>query len=113
MLICFLAYSSTLKIKANCSSVTSVDFQRTTQCYVPRNRTLYKRIYRLFDLFIPFVILILSGFMLYHNIYIRSNVFNKIGEIHYQFVIAMVINFFRFSYREYDFTLVKRFNFIY
>jgi hypothetical protein len=36
-----LACSSALNIEATCSSETSVDFQRTTCCYVPKNRTVY------------------------------------------------------------------------
>jgi hypothetical protein len=32
-----LVYSSTLKRKATCSSETSVDFQRTTQHYIPED----------------------------------------------------------------------------
>jgi hypothetical protein len=41
--ICFslvscLAYSSTLMMEAACSSETSVDFQWTTQCYIPEDR---------------------------------------------------------------------------
>jgi hypothetical protein len=39
MLVSCLAYSSTLKMKATCSSETSVDFQRTTQRYIPEKRT--------------------------------------------------------------------------
>jgi hypothetical protein len=38
-----LAYSSTLKIEATCSSETSVDFQWTTRRYIPENRTLQNR----------------------------------------------------------------------
>jgi hypothetical protein len=34
------AYSSVLKIKAICSSETSVDFQRNTRCYFPEDGTL-------------------------------------------------------------------------
>jgi hypothetical protein len=34
-----LAYSSTLKMKATCSSEASVDFQATTQRYIPEDRT--------------------------------------------------------------------------
>jgi hypothetical protein len=37
---CF-AYSSTMKTEATCSSETSVDFQRTTQCYIAEDRTLH------------------------------------------------------------------------
>jgi hypothetical protein len=36
-----LAFSSTLKMEATCSSETSVDFQRTTRRYIPEDRTLY------------------------------------------------------------------------
>jgi hypothetical protein len=39
-----LAYSSTLKMEAKCSSETSVDFQRTTRSYIPEYRTLYMNI---------------------------------------------------------------------
>jgi hypothetical protein len=35
------AYSSTLKMEAICSSETSVDFQRTTQRYIPEDGTLH------------------------------------------------------------------------
>jgi hypothetical protein len=37
---CF-AYYSTLKMDATCSSETSVDFQQTTRCYIPEDRTLH------------------------------------------------------------------------
>jgi hypothetical protein len=33
-----LAYSSTLEMKATCSSETSVNFQRTTRRYIPEDR---------------------------------------------------------------------------
>jgi hypothetical protein len=36
-----LAYSSTLKLEAMCSTETSVDFQRTPQCYMIEDRTLH------------------------------------------------------------------------
>jgi hypothetical protein len=35
-----LAYSSTQKTEATCSSETSVDFQRTTRCYIQEDRIL-------------------------------------------------------------------------
>jgi hypothetical protein len=35
------AYSSTRKMEAICSSVTSVCFQRTTQCYISEDGTLH------------------------------------------------------------------------
>jgi hypothetical protein len=43
MLVSYLAYSYTLtlKIEATCSSETSVDFQRTTRCYILGDRTLH------------------------------------------------------------------------
>jgi hypothetical protein len=34
-----LAYSLTLKMDSSYSSETSVDFQRTTRCYIPEDRT--------------------------------------------------------------------------
>jgi hypothetical protein len=34
-----LAYSSTLKMEATFSSETEVDFQRTTQRYIPENKS--------------------------------------------------------------------------
>jgi hypothetical protein len=37
MLDFFLAYSSTLKMEATYSSETSVDFQRTTERYIPED----------------------------------------------------------------------------
>jgi hypothetical protein len=40
-LVSFLAYSSTLKMEATCSSEMSLDFQRTTRCYIPEDRTLH------------------------------------------------------------------------
>jgi hypothetical protein len=40
-LVSCLAYSSTLKMEATCSSETSVDFQRTTRRYIPEVRTLF------------------------------------------------------------------------
>jgi hypothetical protein len=45
-LVSCLAYSSTLKMEAICSSETSVDFQRTTWRYIPEDRTLH--MYNLF-----------------------------------------------------------------
>jgi hypothetical protein len=36
-----LADSSTLKLGVTCSSETSVDFQQTTQCYMPEDITLH------------------------------------------------------------------------
>jgi hypothetical protein len=38
-----LAYSLTLKLEAICSSESSVYFRRTTQRYIPEDRTLRKR----------------------------------------------------------------------
>jgi hypothetical protein len=35
MLVSCMAYFSTLKMEATCSSETPVDFQRTTRCYIP------------------------------------------------------------------------------
>jgi hypothetical protein len=35
------AYSSTLKMEAICCSKMSVDFQWTTQCYIPEDSTLH------------------------------------------------------------------------
>jgi hypothetical protein len=40
MLVYCLAYSSTLKMEAICSSETSVYFHRTTRRYMPEDRTL-------------------------------------------------------------------------
>lgn len=34
-------YSSTLRIEKTCSSETPVDFQQTTQLYIPEDSTLY------------------------------------------------------------------------
>jgi hypothetical protein len=39
MLVSCLAYSSTLKMEVSCYSKTSVDFQRTTQRYIPKDRS--------------------------------------------------------------------------
>jgi hypothetical protein len=44
MLVSWLAYFSTLKIEATCSSETSVEFQRTTRRYIPENRTTLESI---------------------------------------------------------------------
>jgi hypothetical protein len=41
MIVSCLAYSSTLKMEARCSSETSVDFQRTTRRYIPEDGTLH------------------------------------------------------------------------
>jgi hypothetical protein len=41
-LVSCLAYSSTLNMEAICSSETSLDFQWTTQLYIPEDRTLDK-----------------------------------------------------------------------
>jgi hypothetical protein len=40
-----LAYYLTLKMEATCSSETSVDFQLTTQLYIPEDRTLQEFFY--------------------------------------------------------------------
>jgi hypothetical protein len=40
MLVSCLAYSSTLKMEAKCSSEESADFQQTTRHYIPEERTL-------------------------------------------------------------------------
>jgi hypothetical protein len=42
ILVSCLAYSYTLKMEATHSSETSVDFQRTTLCYTPKDITLHK-----------------------------------------------------------------------
>jgi hypothetical protein len=39
-LVSCLAYSSTLKMEATCSSETSIDFRRTTRRYIPEDGTL-------------------------------------------------------------------------
>jgi hypothetical protein len=41
-LVSSLAYSSTLKMEATCSSELSVDFQRTTRHYIPEDGILHK-----------------------------------------------------------------------
>jgi hypothetical protein len=40
----YSTYSLTLKMEAICSSETSVDFQRTTQRYIPEESTLKKSV---------------------------------------------------------------------
>jgi hypothetical protein len=42
IVVSFLAYYSTLKVEATCSSETSFDFQRTTWHYIPEDTTLQK-----------------------------------------------------------------------
>jgi hypothetical protein len=52
----FLLYSFlTLKMEATCSSETSVNFQQTTQCYIPEGRTLHNR--KIFKSHLPFPVL--------------------------------------------------------
>jgi hypothetical protein len=41
MLVSCLAYSLSLKMEVTCSTETSVDFQWTTHCYIPGDRTLH------------------------------------------------------------------------
>jgi hypothetical protein len=41
MLVSFLAYSSTLKMEATCSSETSIDFQKITLRFVSEGSTLH------------------------------------------------------------------------
>jgi hypothetical protein len=40
MLVCYLAYSSTLKMET-CSSETSIDFQRSTRRYIPEDKPIH------------------------------------------------------------------------
>jgi hypothetical protein len=40
-LVSYSAYSSALKMEAMCSSETPVDFQRTTQLYIPEDSTFH------------------------------------------------------------------------
>jgi hypothetical protein len=40
LLVSCLAYSSTMKTEATCSSETSVDFLRSTRRYIPDDRNL-------------------------------------------------------------------------
>jgi hypothetical protein len=40
-LVSYLAYLTTLKMEATCSSEISVDFQQTTRRYIPEARTLH------------------------------------------------------------------------
>jgi hypothetical protein len=42
-LVSFSAYCLALKMEVICFSETSVDFQRTTQHYIPKDRTCFKR----------------------------------------------------------------------
>jgi hypothetical protein len=49
-LVSCTAHSSILKMEAICSSVTSVDFQRTTRGYISENRTLLSKIFLSFVL---------------------------------------------------------------
>jgi hypothetical protein len=44
MVVSCLDYFSTLKMEATCFSETSVDFQRTTGCYIPEDRTFKNKI---------------------------------------------------------------------
>jgi hypothetical protein len=41
MLVSCLTYSSTLKMETKCSSEMSVEYQRTTQRYIPEDITLH------------------------------------------------------------------------
>jgi hypothetical protein len=40
-LVSCLTYSSTMKIVETCSSETSINFQRSTRCYIPEDRILH------------------------------------------------------------------------
>jgi hypothetical protein len=44
MAVSFLAYPSTLKLEATCSSETSVDFQRTRWRYISEDGTLQSKV---------------------------------------------------------------------
>jgi hypothetical protein len=46
MFVCYLAYSSALKMEATCSSEMSVDFQRATRRYIPEDWNLHFWPYR-------------------------------------------------------------------
>jgi hypothetical protein len=48
LLISSLAYSSTLKMVVTCSSEMSVDFQQTTQHYIPKDRPLHNHCCEIF-----------------------------------------------------------------
>jgi hypothetical protein len=50
-----LAYALTLMMEVTCSSETSVDFQWTTCCYIPEDRTL--QVYLIYFLFTDQILL--------------------------------------------------------
>jgi hypothetical protein len=49
MLVSCLAYSSTLKMEATCSSETSVNFQHITCRYIPEDTTLHNHCYEILE----------------------------------------------------------------
>jgi hypothetical protein len=50
ILISCLAYCSSLKVEAMCSSETSVEFNKTTQRYIPENTSLQSMLAKCFNL---------------------------------------------------------------
>jgi hypothetical protein len=75
-LVSCLAYSSTLKMDATCSSKTSVDFQRTTRCYISENKTLHKGHCSLIMSLLTFLCILLdhSGHHFSETLYPRNTV---------------------------------------
>jgi hypothetical protein len=42
-------------MEATCSSETSADIQKTTQCYIPENRTIFFVLFRMFCAILKFL----------------------------------------------------------
>jgi hypothetical protein len=59
MLVSCLAYSSTLKMEATCSSETLADFQWTTRCYIPDDIILHNHRCEKIQSYDVFVVLLL------------------------------------------------------
>jgi hypothetical protein len=61
ILVSCLAYSSALKIEVICSSEISIDFDGTTQSYIPKDRILHTHRCENFKLYVKIILDIAAG----------------------------------------------------
>jgi hypothetical protein len=79
-----LAYSSTLKMEAKCSSETSVVFQRTIRRYIHENRTLHNHCYGNLKSYKPRVFILFS-----HSIQVMIGQLQKAVRNRFIFIIFL------------------------